>query len=202
MATVAELIEQNTRLVYHLVPRYSGRGVDDEDLIQEGMYGLTEAVLSYDPSRGSLYTWACLHAGHRMYDAVRSEIREQRSARLQDVDSLADASNDEVDLGDFWRAMQIIRARLTVRKSPIFFAWLGLSRCGTLLNRRGPLTVSALMRRYHLPRRTVLSVIARGLTICRDCLGIDCDLSTVRTRRTRIRRTDSCPAPTPLLSAS
>jgi RNA polymerase primary sigma factor len=44
------LIEGNLRLVVHVAEQYTDRGVALLDLIQEGNYGLMDAVDQYDPS--------------------------------------------------------------------------------------------------------------------------------------------------------
>lgn len=44
------LIEGNLRLVVHVAEQYIDRGVTLLDLIQEGNYGLMDAVDQYDPS--------------------------------------------------------------------------------------------------------------------------------------------------------
>lgn len=53
-----QLVLHNLRLVVHLAQRYKGKGVDLEDIIQQGNYGLMVAVDKYDPSKGRFTTYA------------------------------------------------------------------------------------------------------------------------------------------------
>lgn len=65
------LILSHMNLVSKILPLYRGQGVDDEDLFQEGCYGLIEAVDRYDPDRGALLsTYASYWIKKRMSEAV------------------------------------------------------------------------------------------------------------------------------------
>jgi len=60
-AARTRLVEGHTRLVLHLAKRYSNRGVEYIDLVQEGNTGLIRAAARFDPSRGNTFhsyaTW-------------------------------------------------------------------------------------------------------------------------------------------------
>lgn len=58
-AEEAKLVAENMETVRKCVRKYAGYGVDEADLVQEGMIGLLNAIRSFDPSKGaSLSTWA------------------------------------------------------------------------------------------------------------------------------------------------
>ena len=53
---VYKLVVSNLRLVIKFARQFSGRGLDFEDLIQEGNLGLMRAAALYDPSRGTRFS--------------------------------------------------------------------------------------------------------------------------------------------------
>ncbi len=52
------MIEANLRLVFMAARRYTRRGLDFEDVIQDGNHGLIKAVDSFDPNKGSFANYA------------------------------------------------------------------------------------------------------------------------------------------------
>ena len=46
------MVLTNMGLVFHFAQRYSGRGVEFSDLVQEGVFGLARAIERFDPDRG------------------------------------------------------------------------------------------------------------------------------------------------------
>jgi RNA polymerase sigma factor (sigma-70 family) len=51
-----ELLNQHRGLVGSIVKSYSGKGLSDDDLFQEGMIGLMKAAHSYDPDKGMQFS--------------------------------------------------------------------------------------------------------------------------------------------------
>ena len=60
------------QLVRRIARRYYLAGGDHEDLLQEGMIGLIQAIRTYEPERSSFRTYAarCVHS--RIVDAIRA----------------------------------------------------------------------------------------------------------------------------------
>ena len=56
-----KLLEENVGLIWSIVRRYYGRGVDAEDLYQLGCLGFLKAVRGFDTAYGTQFsTYACL----------------------------------------------------------------------------------------------------------------------------------------------
>ncbi len=74
------LVLRYARLVRIFVRPYFLTGGDSEDLIQEGMVGLLQAVREYDPLRGaSFHTYAELCIRNRVYSAIRAAARDKHT---------------------------------------------------------------------------------------------------------------------------
>ncbi len=53
---MSDLVELNMGLVKSIVPRFSDRGTEYEDLIQIGTMGMIKAIRSYDPSYNTVFS--------------------------------------------------------------------------------------------------------------------------------------------------
>lgn len=103
------LIEANLRLVISVAQRYTGRGLDLGDLVQEGNIGLMRAVDRFDYSRGFKFStyavwWirqaisrAVMEQGHVVH--VPSGVQEElaRLSRTADGDGEAAGADETVD---------------------------------------------------------------------------------------------------------
>jgi RNA polymerase sigma factor (sigma-70 family) len=77
--TRAAMIESNLGLVHALAQAYRGRGVADDDLVQEGTVGLIQAVDRFDPDRGVKFsTYAAWWIRRALIDA----LGQARSIRM------------------------------------------------------------------------------------------------------------------------
>lgn len=88
--TKQQLIEDNMKLVYHLVHREYPTYIHDEDIIQCGMLGLCRAAEKWDETKSKFSTFAMF--------CIRSEIQMEfrRRAKHQGILSL----DYEVDDGE------------------------------------------------------------------------------------------------------
>lgn len=88
-----KLIESNLRLVVSVARKYSGRGLDLEDLIQEGNNGLMCAADKFDWSMGFRFsTYATGWIEHEIKRAISNQCRtirvpEQMQKRIRDIDA-------------------------------------------------------------------------------------------------------------------
>jgi len=66
-----QLVHRYTRVVRSIARPCFLAGGDGEDLIQEGMLGLINAIREFDPARSSFRTFASLCVQRRIYSAIR-----------------------------------------------------------------------------------------------------------------------------------
>lgn len=66
-----ELILSNTRFVASFVKKFRGYGLDDEELFEEGLVGLCQAVEHFNPNKGArLITYASFWIRNAVLDAI------------------------------------------------------------------------------------------------------------------------------------
>jgi RNA polymerase sigma factor (sigma-70 family) len=84
--TEAEVLAENGGLVATIAARYQGRGLDSDDLLQEGRIGLLKAVRNFDPERGVAFgTVAWSFISTEIRHALRIEGRRAREETLLDA---------------------------------------------------------------------------------------------------------------------
>ena len=86
-----KLINSNLRFVSYYVKKFSGYGLDDEDLFQEGVVGLCQAVDRFDPNKGArLTTYASFWIQNAVLDAInesgyRVRLSGEKSRKLMQL---------------------------------------------------------------------------------------------------------------------
>lgn len=82
-----EFITRNIRLVYFIARRHLDKGMDLEDMVQEGILGLFRATLKYDADAGTRFStyayWWILQAIRQAIARQRSLIRFPNNVNLQ-----------------------------------------------------------------------------------------------------------------------
>lgn len=78
-----ELVRANLRFAVGIAKRYTGRGLDLADLIQEGTLGLLSAAEAYDPSKARFTTYAKYWIMHYIKRALNNKSRLIRIPEYQ-----------------------------------------------------------------------------------------------------------------------
>ena len=86
-----ELVRQQNRRIYNICYRFTGSGVDAEDLTQEVFIRLYRTMATYEPEKGSFNTWLTTLTRNMLVD----HFRRTRQERL--TDSIDAAPAGDVD---------------------------------------------------------------------------------------------------------
>ena len=94
------LVEENIGLVYSIVRRFLGRGIEMEDLVQIGSIGLIKAVNTFRADKGirlATYASRCIENEILMYFRARKKLQGEVS--LSDTLD-TDGDGSELSIGD------------------------------------------------------------------------------------------------------
>lgn len=75
----AQILEENERLVWAIVRRYMGRGVETEDLFQLGCIGFLKALQGYDPAYGTQFS---TYAVPKIAGEIRRFLRDDGAVKV------------------------------------------------------------------------------------------------------------------------
>ncbi len=75
----AQILEENERLVWAIVRRYTGRGVELEDLFQLGCIGFLKALQGYDPAYGTQFS---TYAVPKIAGEIRRFLRDDGAVKV------------------------------------------------------------------------------------------------------------------------
>ncbi|MDY4953442.1 MAG: sigma-70 family RNA polymerase sigma factor [Candidatus Onthomonas sp.] len=74
-----EIIRTNDRLIWSIVQRYSGRGVELEDLFQLGCIGFLKAIQGFDPAYGTCFS---TYAVPKIAGEIRRFLRDDGAVKV------------------------------------------------------------------------------------------------------------------------
>lgn len=74
-----KLLEENAGLIWSVVRRYCGRGVDQEDLYQLGCLGFVKAVRGFDPGYGTQFS---TYAVPKIAGEIRRFLRDDGTVKV------------------------------------------------------------------------------------------------------------------------
>ncbi len=93
------IVQENLGLVYTMVARFRARETDRDELISEGMFGLTRAADRFNPFRGFRFsTYACNVIARAMMRRGKIQSRYHKLFVLQPVGMFDQIQNDNHDL--------------------------------------------------------------------------------------------------------
>ncbi len=73
------IVEENVRLIWSIVGRYTGRGVEREDLFQLGCIGILKAIDGFDPAYGTCFS---TYAVPKIAGELRRCLRDNGPVKL------------------------------------------------------------------------------------------------------------------------
>jgi RNA polymerase sigma factor (sigma-70 family) len=135
----------NVRLVARIAGCYPGRGLDRDDLIQEGLIGIYRGAFAFDPARGRRTAYLGDCARRAMLDAIRDRggivrfslraLRARRAGKVlpgrddgRQLDGVADptpwreAVDDRLECEELMGRLHAMLARLDPRNRRIVLA--------------------------------------------------------------------------------
>ncbi|MBR3929244.1 MAG: RNA polymerase sporulation sigma factor SigK [Clostridia bacterium] len=138
------LIEHNLRLVAHIAKKYSGGGVDQDDLVSVGAIGLMKAVSTFRPEVGRLTTYASRCIENEILMLLRASKKLKSNVSLDepigadkdgnsilvsdllgtDANQLSDEAETRIESR---RAMKLISKLLTPREQKVVCLRYGLT---------------------------------------------------------------------------
>ena len=74
-----KIVEENAGLIWSVVRRFTGRGVDAEDLFQLGCVGLLKAINGFDPSYGTRFS---TYAVPKISGEIRRFLRDDGAVKV------------------------------------------------------------------------------------------------------------------------
>jgi len=95
-AALSELYDLYSRILYSLVLKIVKNQEEAEDILQSVFIKIWNKALSYNKSKGSVYSWLVTLARNSAIDKVRSKDYKANAAKISDIKEV-DIINDDPD---------------------------------------------------------------------------------------------------------
>jgi RNA polymerase sigma factor (sigma-70 family) len=126
--SLATLMRQHERLVHRVVRRQWSGGWRYADVVHEGRIGLWQAILNYDPQRGTAFaTYAWPAIARQVWRAVAQRVPVEGAGLLAETgDTLVDAQHVALQRR-VQRALAVMIAQLPARQAWLVQHYYGLA---------------------------------------------------------------------------
>ena len=141
---------------------------ESEDIVQEAFVQMWKRTATYDPTRGSLFTWAVMISRHKAIDRLRSRQRQSRLAEAVTTEAKKDSAvaTSTGDRADIAMVRQDERARVRAALAQL----TDVQRQAIDLAFFAGLTQTQIAEKLGAPLGTVKARIRNGLMALRDSL--------------------------------
>ena len=85
-----QVLEENNGLIWSVVRRYYGRGVEPDDLYQLGCLGFLKAVRGFDPAFGTQFS---TYAVPKIAGEIRRFLRDDGAVKVRELSSVECAAS-------------------------------------------------------------------------------------------------------------
>lgn len=162
-AALTDLYDQTSAAIYSMALRTLGNTHDAEEMVQETFVQIWERAGSFDPTRGSVLSWALVITRNRCVDWIRTHRRRARMIEDAGEEVKAAAAEDK-DATAGLNAEELGNVRSAVRELPAD------QRQAIELAFFGGLTHHEIAEQLNEPLGTVKARIRRGMLKLRDAL--------------------------------
>lgn len=151
--TKQQLIEDNMKLVYLVLHKHFPRCINDEDIVQTGMFGLCKAADTWIEDKGKFSTYACRCIRNAINNEFRYRDKHKNILSLDYEYDSQSGEDDVVTLGD-----KIIgETDVEFDYSKSFYDTLSPHQIEIIELRKSGLTISDISRHFNVSRQSVWS---------------------------------------------
>jgi RNA polymerase sigma factor (sigma-70 family) len=155
-----EIIKKYTPLVKSIASKYTSYGMPLDDLVQEGLIGLWDAIEKFDPTRDVKFsTYATYWIKKRILKALEDETKSSLNA-IELNEDLNYSSGKDTPIGDRSQGVPVEPVTLPDNLPEIEKKVLSLLYG---LNGEGSYDLAIIAKIMNLPRERVRQIKAKGL---------------------------------------